>query len=332
MIFSDALLANRSRFNAKFAEARHYHPKLNGEQFAELLRTLVAPIVESVNIVQPTSTQAVTEVLYDLALDLLAQDFLGSHSRYPIITAGWAQLLPKLARFIAIEPRSVVGAITNALYNLSLTPGTRPNEWTQSLSAVADLCPDVKTLLTVGQILSWKAGLAHYRAAALDLLRTLSPELACLILALPPDKTQTLDSVLSRLASSPWQTLEPPPPTPNSQLRIIKRVGAFRGFGGLFITPPLVFLAEHGFIVTDGEGTWLLNADCYGATFHRTAQSSPIPQPDSPFKLSRTGKVTVNKTGADFPQLAQSSSSAANEHTLAVTVPYSHAIYLVALT
>jgi hypothetical protein len=336
-VFASALAANRTRFNARFAEARHYKPALDSGAFADLLCTTVAPIVEAVHALAPDSTHAVTESLYDISLDLLAGDFLGPQSRHPVIASGWTHLLPRLARFIAADPRAVVGAVTNALHNISATPGARPGEWMRDLIALADHCPDVETLLKVGQILSWKSGLAHYRAAALDLLQTLPPALARLILAIPADDSQPLDSVISRLRANPWQSpvsnsLISNSQISNPQLHIVKRLGAFRGFGGLFITPPVVFPANDHFIVTDGEGAWLLTADLFGATFHRATQAKTDSKTESPFTLTLSGEVRTDTAKRQFPELAHSTSHAANQTTLAVTVPYSHAVYLVAVS
>ncbi len=331
MAFQAALLGNRARFNAKFAEARHYQPKLDGDAFADLLHSLVAPIVEAVHQTNPDSTYIVTESLYDIALDLLAQDLLGPQTRHPVLASGWTYLLPKLARFIAADPRTVIAAVTNALYNLALAPGARPGEWMRDLIAPADHCPDVETLLKVGQILAWKSGLAHYRASALDRLQTLPPALARLSLALPADDPQPLDSIISRLRADSWSrpTLHASHSTP--QLQIVKRVGAFRGFGGLFLVPPIVEPAGDHFLVTDGEGTWRLTADLFGATFHRSTHSDSHSNSHSnSFTLSRSGEVKTPNAKRHFPELAQSTSHAANLTTLAVTVPYSHAIYLIA--
>ncbi len=328
------LTANRARFNTKFAEAKRYRPKLDGEAFADLLRALVAPIVEAVHAAAPDQAFAVTDGLYDISLDLLGQDFFGPNSRYPVIVSGWTHFLPKLARHIANDPRAVVGAVTNALYNLSLTPGARPGEWMRAMIALAEHCENIETLLKVGQVCSWKSGMAHYRADALHLCQTLPPALARLTLGLPADDTQPLDSALSRLRSDPWHRPTPrsDPPHSTLELRIVARVGAFRGFGGLFIAPPLVFLSDDHFIVTDGEDTWLLTADIYGATFHRTEAQPGDTKNSAPFKINRAGEINGPKDKRTFPELAQFTSAAANQTTLAVTVPYSHAVYLVALT
>ncbi len=325
---AQVLAANRGRYNAKFAEARHYQPKLEGEIFAELLRTLVAPIVEAT---APEATETVTEALYDISLELLAQDFLGPNSRYPAIVSGWTHVLPKLARHLANQPRAMIGAVTNGIYNLSLTPGARPGAWMNDLLALGKVCEDTPTLLKAGQVCAWRAGLAHYRAGALALCKDLPPVVAHLALGLSADDSQPLDVLLGRLETDPWYRPGSNDIATEPQLKIVARVGAFRGFGGLFLVPPIVEPAGEGFLVTDGEGTWLLMADAFGATFQRMSRPNTQPPMETPFKINRSGTISGQRLIAPFPELAQSTSTAGNTHTFAVTVPYSHAVYLVAV-
>ena len=342
--FAQILEANRSRFNARFAEARRIQPRLDPLIFAECLRSTVAQVVEAVHHVRPEKAAEAAEVLYDLSLDLLGQEFLGPNSRYPFIVEGWRFLLPRLSRFIAGSPREFVGSTTNALYNLSTTPGARPGEWAASLLKLVEVCPDAPTLLRAGQVAAWRAGMAHYRLSALDLCRDLPPPVALTALGLSPQAEHPpLDTLIDSLKANPWlspaSNLQSPTPlrlapgaiVSNYQLQIVSRVGAFRGFGGLFLEPPLVWPADDDFVVSDGEGTWLLMADMFGATFHRADIKAPSLKTSSPFTINKAGSVSFGKTSRAFPELANANSSAGNNTTLAVTTPFSHAVYLIAL-
>jgi hypothetical protein len=332
--FAQALAANRARFNARFAEARHFKPKLDADAFADHLRSVVAPIVEAVARENPAATAETVETLYDLSLDLIAEEFLGPASRYPAINEGWKTVLPSLPHHLASAPRTVIGAITNALYNLSLEPSARPSEWMNLMLKLAPLCPDVDSLLKAGQAAAWRSGLAHYRQGALEVCRALDPQIARAVLDISSTNTLPVTTILDQLQNSPW--LNPSAiaqlPITNNQLQIVARVGAFRGFGGLFIAPPLVFPAGDHFIVTDGEGSWLLTADCFGATWHRTEAQPAEKKSAARLAINRNGQVSVDgKPAKEFPELANSQSSAANATTLAVTTPLSHAVTLVAV-
>jgi hypothetical protein len=340
--FTRRLEYHRARFNARFAEARRFQPRLDSEMFKEHLRSTVAPIVEAADRAASEKTEIVVEVLYDLSLDLLGKEFLGPNSRYPFIVDGWRSLLPRLPRFVAESPRAFVGSVTNALYNLSITPGARPGEWAASLLKLAEVCPDAPTLLKAAQVAAWRAGLAHYRLPALKLCRELPPTVAFTALDLAPQANHPpLGSLIDLLKADPWLRPESNLQSPISNLQIVSRVGAFRGFGGLFLTPPKVTSTPEGqFVVWDGDQAWLLTADLFGATLHRmdSAARPEKGQPCSHFQIDPTGRVskipvrrqklTQSQT---FSELAGFTTATDNSTTLAVTTPLSHAVYLIAL-
>jgi len=335
-MFPSILLAQRARFNAKFAEARHLNPTLSADVFSQQLRTILAPLIETLAPLAPTRLAEITETLYDVLLDLVSRDFFGPLGRYPQLVAGWETLLPRLARPLAEQPRRVAGAITNALYNLSTTPGARPTEWLAHMSELAEYCVEVETLLEVGQIMAWRAGLAHYRLEALELCTRLATRNAPLARqALGLGHAVDLIPVIDRLLENRWlqasAALTDVKPT---QLKIVAHVGAFRGFGGLFITPPQVVWVEGHFVVSDAEGQWLFTADSYGATFHRVELELALRGTSGTgrFRLDRAGQVQAEalKLKQKLPELANATSFAADDTTLAVTVPLSHAVYLVA--
>jgi hypothetical protein len=76
-----------------------------------------------------------------------------------------------------------------------------------------------------------------------------------------------------------------------------------------------------------------MTADCFGATFYRMGQTvSGLKNESNPnFCIDRKGRVEMAQHKASFHHLAEGTSFAADETTLAVTLPLSHSIYLVAL-
>jgi hypothetical protein len=339
--FAQILEANRARFNARFAEARHIRTKLTPGSFTHHLRTGLAPIVEAVHRHNLDIANAVADALYDLSLDLVGQELLGPESRYPYLVEGWNTLLPRLPRFVAEAPRQFVGSVTNALYNLSVTPGARPREWMEAMLALADLCPDAETLLKTGQVVAWRAGLAHYRLNALELctqLASLNPALAYLALGLPTDPSinaPPVTALLDRLLADPWWRPTSDPRsgslTRETDLQIVSRIGAFRGFGGLFMSPPVVLLEDGHFVLEESGNYWLLTADVFGATLHRWSKPGRAARSVQPFQIDPNGVVTNGKHSRAFPELAGAASAAASPTTLAVTTALSHAVFLVAL-
>lgn len=334
--FAQILDANRARFNAKFAEARHFKPKLSPEAFKYHLAFTLAPIVEAVHHADADKANGVADALYDLSLDLVGQELLGPDARYPLMVESWQTLLPRVPRFIIEAPRALVGAVTNALYHLSVTPGARPREWLDIMNRAASFCPQAATFLHVGQVAAWRAGLAHYRSEALALaaqLATTSPMLARLALNLPTANTKTaplITTLLNRLNADPWYRPEASPTQP--QLTIVARVGAFRGFGGLFLAPPRVSVEQGRFVIQESDAYWLLTADAFGATLHRHERPATSDKVETQFRLEPDGKVSHGQNMATFPELARATSVAATTTTLAVTTALSHAVYLIAFT
>jgi hypothetical protein len=330
--FADILKANRASLNAKFADAQRLRPALLPETFSAVLRQYVAPIVAAAEAFKPETARQVTLTLYDLALDLLGQGFLEPNSRHPELTRGWSELLPNIPQQVCAAPRLVTGSLTNALYNLSQVPDARPQQWLAGMLALAPLAPDPHIYLQAGQIAAWRCGLAHYRAGALDLCRSIPPALVRAALQLPADGNSDTADWVQRLAADPWLLPDRAGDRPRS-LRIVKRVGAFRGFGGLFLQPPMVYANGEHFLVTDGAARWLLLADAFGAVFQRLDDLQPenTASVTVPFQIDQDGVVRCAGQQKQFDELAGFTSAACAAGTLAVTSYLSYAISLIAL-
>ena len=156
---AEILRRGRDRYNTKFALARHTYPALDGAMLGEHLRVMVAPIVE---MVAPAAADATFDALYDISLELLGKEFFGPQTRYPLVLAGWRELLPAVPELLAEDPRRVAGAVTNALYNLSVEPNAKAELWLREMKEIAAHCADAGEFLAAGQVLAWRAGLAQY--------------------------------------------------------------------------------------------------------------------------------------------------------------------------
>jgi hypothetical protein len=195
-------------------------------------------------------------------------------------------------------------------------------------------CPDVAQFLEAGKVCAWRAGMAHYREGALDTGRRLDPNIAAPALGLTDIRDPgALECIIGRLRDNRWLSVEaaaqPAGTTP--QLRIVRKLGGFRGFAGPFLAPPVVTCADGEFFVQDGESCWHLTTDRFGATLHRTENTPVKTNPTTPFQMSTDGTVKCAEQSKRFAELQGSSSWAANRTTLAVTTPLSHLVYLVAL-
>lgn len=327
-IFRDALLARRERYNALFAEARHYQPQLDGAAFGLVLIDSVAPLVEAVA-GTGGDAEAVTDELYAVALELYGHGMLGPERNDPWVTAGWTAMTA-LPRPLGRAPRRIAAAISNALRNLGQTPGARPQDWLDGLRACAELADEPEALLKAGQALAWRCGLAHYRTDALAILAAMPAPLAARVLGLP-DPAKVAEA-LFRMAVDPWH--DPRQPAHPPRLTRVARIGGFRGFGGVFLAPPTLTLIDGELHARDGNsegGAWRVCADVFGATFHRTVidKWTEAGTRGSPFKLVKGRVSKIGAAEADFPDLAVVTSVAATATTLAATTPLSHYIWLV---
>jgi hypothetical protein len=330
--FASILRSRRTDFNARFIAARRIYPDLQAEAFTEFLRTAVDEFVSAVEAVRADRLDDVTMAAYDAALELVGQNLAGTGARLTVIEEGWRRILPKITSLVATAPDRLIPAVCNAIHQLASTPGARPTRWIEIMEKLGPQCADTDTFLKLGQVSAWRAGLAHFRQGAIAAADILPEALALAALGAKADSTWT--EVRAQLLVNPWfdpatDAKEPP------VIRVVAQVGSFRGFGGLFVEPPLVVsMGEHFLVRSDGE-CWLLTADVFGATFHRgsidefeTAARECLLPSELKIKGSR---VALNGARVELPELGDITSAAVNAPTLALTSSFTHSIMLVAL-
>lgn len=320
---------HRKELNARFGQARQARPGIDAAVFGNVLGRLVAPLVESVGSLDSSRVENAALALYDLALELVGRDLLGGLARSTWLEAGWTELLPGLAPFIAIEPRLAAGSISNALYNLSQATGARPRQWLDRMAKAAPLCSDTSALLAAGEVLAWQAGLAHFRLSALQVAQSLPEGLARSTLGLSENDTVNTGAALSRWQTDPWWLPDQAEHGPGA--RLAGRAGGFRGFGGPFLGLPQVGQSEGRFIVQADGQAWTLFADAFGSVLQRTAGSPPASAGASArLKLNPGGQVSCGNTSKVIAELQNTSSWAADECTLVAASPLSFKLTIVA--
>lgn len=324
---AEELERGRESFNARFASAKALYPALDEAYFADHLRQTVAPIIEAVNIVRPERTGAALDALYDVSLDLLARDMLGRATRYPEITEAWRTLLPKMAGPLADNPRQIASGVSNAVYNVARDAGDGYRAWIDAMARAAPHLREWSAFSRAGVVLAWRLGMAHYREGALAAIEELPDNLAFGLLAADSKMGR---SALMEALRDPWWN--PSEPGGRRSLSITRRVGGFAGFGGPFVTPPEVIAVDGVLHAFDSESCWVLFSDCYGSSFKRYGGDLPKGEPENraDFQIDANGSVVMGGARASLPQLADWASYASTEWTLAVSLPRSHYIYLVA--
>lgn len=328
-VLASVLRSGRAEFNARFAEARLRFPELEAAEFGGFLAGHIDPLALAVERTQKERTAAVVQAAYEIALGLVGEKLAGGQARQGVINEGWRALFPKLAAHIAAAPAPVLTAFTNALHHLGAAPGARPQQWMELMARHGGACAGVEQLLALGQFAAWRAGLAHLRAGALRVADSLPEPLAVQIVGA---EGRAWSEVRNQLAANPW--FDPAQPV-TAAPRVAAQTGTFRGYGGLFIEPPLVAACGEDFIVRSGEECWHLTADAFGATFHRASreefaaaeQGQPLPH-DVQLDGAR---LAIRGQHFEIPELGTLTSAAANAATVAITGLDTHAVTLLAL-
>lgn len=271
--FAAHLEANRDAINQAVIAAGRQSTAFDPAAFASILRDTVAPVVEAVEQHGDGFVSVVSQALVEIALDLSVQGRLDGAVR-----DGWERLLPALARSLAIDPRRVIASVTNALDSLGRAPGAHPDRWIERMIDVAARTDDVDELLAAGQVAAWCAGMAAYRDQALAIAGRLDPSAAAAALGLAsPD--DDLAPVLERLRADPWFDPSAAPAAPVDGTRSDPRrreVGAFRGFGGTFLRPPVLVAVDDHVRVTDGVEVWFVFADAFGTAVVRAPTTPSV--------------------------------------------------------
>jgi hypothetical protein len=304
---ADFLRSRRADCNARFAAARRHWPRLDAAEFSLFLRDQLSPLAAALD---PAHVHVVLDRAYDLGLQLVAEKIAGPSAITPAINLLWTEVFPAMAAHIAAAPRRILGSLSNAAHHLAVTSDSHAEIWRSRLAALAPRCSTADELLIVAQLLAWRAGLAHFRASALAAADALPPELA--IDALDAPSGANWSEVRDAYLSNPWFGCD-------TRATHDRRVGAFRGFGGLFVTPPLVMRSGSHILVRSGDESWILVADSFGATLHRA----------SPDEIADA--VPVSPASRDFGRLPaghNSTSAVILGSTYAVTSGQSHSIWV----
>ena len=303
---ADFLRLHRAACNARFAAARRLWPRLDAADFSLFLRDQFSPLAQSLDGLE--SHAALTQA-YELGLQLVAEKLAGPSAVTTEINALWVNVFPEIAAHIANAPRPILGSLSNAVHHLSSTPDTRLDQWRSRLLELAPRCKNADELLVTAQVLAWRAGLSHFRASSLTAADNLPPDLALELLEAPAG--EHWPEVRDAHLSDPWFGYQPPVSTD-------RHIGMFRGFGGLFLTPPLVTRSGSQILVRSGDESWILVADAFGATFHRA----------SPEEIHRAVSVSIPRDVSALPAGHNITSALILGNMYAVTSAQSHSIWV----
>lgn len=315
---ADFLRSRRADCNARFAAARHRWPRLDAGDFSLFLRDQLSPLADALAAVSPAHVPIVLERAYDLGLQLVAEKLAGPSSLHADINRLWGDVFPPLAALIVTSPRRLLGSLSNAAHQLSVTPDTRSADWRARLVTLAPRCAQANELLVLAQLLAWRAGLAHYRGSALAAADSLPPALALDALEAPPGLSwpQVRDAHLA----NPWFGYDSGH-RPLDATTLSRRLGTFRGFGGVFLSPPLVTRSGSQLLVLSGDEAWILVADAFGATLHRAAPDEVAAAEPPSASRAHSARLPAGHIPASTTTLAATT-------TYALTSAQSHSIWV----
>lgn len=303
---TDYLRSRRASCNARFAAARRIWPRLDAGDFSLFLRDQLSPLAQALD---GRAAGSVLDQAYELGLQLVAEKLAGPSAITSEINSLWVGVLPAFAAQVATAPRRVLGSLCNALHHLASTPGARPEHWRRRLVQLAPRCMTTDDLLVAGQVLAWRAGLSHFRSGAIAAADSLPPDLALELLEAPAGGSWP--EVRDQHLSDPWFGYQIPG-------GVDRRVGMFRGFGGQFLTPPLVTRVGSQILVQGGDDSWILVADAFGVTFHRA----------SPEEIGGAAPVSIPAGASPLPPGHRVTSGVILGGTYAFSSAQSHSIWI----
>jgi hypothetical protein len=294
-------------------------------------------VVLAVDAACPGRAEAVALAAFDVALELVGQRLAGPGAAGAAVDETWRRALPAAARAVAADPERILAALSNAAHQVAATPGACADRWVADLERVAPACAAPDDLLRLGQVAAWRAGLAHYRRGAIAAAAALPEPIA--LAAVGATAAARWRDVEAGLLASEWFDPSCPASTSEVPVRVAAAVGSFRGFGGPFVAPPHVSLVAGQFHVSSGGESWLLTADRYGATFHRTAggearparPAAVLPVLPRGLRVDGDGSLVLHDGRVALPGAGAVTSVAATGTTLAVTRSLTHRVTLVAL-
>lgn len=229
---------------------------------------------------------------------------------------------------LSLNPRAVIGSLSNAVLYLNQASSTKTDTWLKQLMKLGPECRTVDQLLHLGKFLGWTSGFAHMRHAAIQIAANLPSDLLRSPIGLTDQASeQTVRHHLQELSVDPWANMSDKSQAPG--ITEVGRCGNFRGLEGEFVRPPKTFIFEGSLHVTDGQRRWKLHADRFGYTLDRVDSKEPVhdAKKTNP-SITKEGWIKWDHSKLQRLDLAHSTSLSFDGKTMAVTIPTSYHIFL----
>jgi hypothetical protein len=327
---AEALARRRAEYNARARTV----PGLDGGAMVEALRALDGA-VQSVHAHDAAAVDGVVSVLFDVSLAMVSRGMTGAQAQRPDADGAWRALLAAAPKMVCEDARRVVPAIANACAAIADVRGARLGDWASTMAALAARAPDVDVWLRAGMVAAWRSGVAHAREKALEACASLPAELVALSIGIDGGTEPALvAAVVERLRVDRWAW--PPDVAAGIErplgIRMTCRIGGFRGFGfgGRFLAPPVVSMRDGVFLACDGERTFELHVDFFGATLVPVGAALVFPVARGAMALADGGEVRRGELARVFPGLTGEISWTSDDTTLVASQAISHHVTVVA--
>ena len=317
------LRERRHAYNYRWSEARSRFPHLTSEDAASFFVNDLAPLIDALaaSAVQADQLELLCDIAVEVGSRATGLRLLGVNASQPWVTELWRSTFPALAHLIIADPLAVITELSHATAQFSAHGASRPQQWLRLLTALGPQAADLEQLRLLGKVIAWRSGLAHYRTGALAAADRLPPELVERALEIPAG--QSWSTLRVALQESKW------PSSLVGDTALLTKVGSFRGFGGVFLEPPMLATRDNDLIARSGGDAWIISADLFGATLHRTDDHGiPAGVSVSETTLILGDFVILPSQPIELGAAAPVTSAVQQGNLLALTTKNSHAIWL----
>ena len=335
----ELLKENRENLNSLFNFYKFTYPSLEKDVVFFYLGFVIEPLFDKYISKDKSELSSLLLPLYERILELIGKNYLGNSGRYPFFENNFIQLIENGGDRIFENPDFYISSVANAVFNIGNTNISILDKWVNTFTKLLQKAKSNKDLFEAGKVASWILGMSQYRAISLSIIKTLNIELLEVILGNSNIKNINRDNFISRLESDPWLKPENAMKENSGNKKIlITKASGFIGFGGHFITPPKVEYLEGNFIVSDNKNNYVLYADTFGYNLQKISEDTYLSlgresktNSSTIIKISKDGKLQNGNEVIQYLPITNYSSIAGNEHTVCVTSPYFHSIFIIGL-
>lgn len=321
------LRERRHAYNFRWSEARSRFPHLSSTDAASFFVHDLSPLIDALSILPSVGSdqlESICDIAVEVGVKATGLRLLGVNAAESWITELWRNTFPALTMHLSNDPLTVIAELSHATAQFSAHRASRPQQWLRLLTVLGPKAADLAQLRLLGKVLAWRSGLAHYRTGALAAADQLPTELVEAALQIPT--SQSWAEWRDPLNASRW---------PGSRIEatgLLAKVGAFRGFGGVFLEPPTLATRDGDLIARSGGDAWVICADLFGATLHRTQDfGEPAGVTCEEPVLILGDFVFLPSQAVELGAAAPVTSAVQQGNILAITTKNSHAVWLLGI-